>query len=419
MVRTLYLDCFSGISGDMFLGALLDLGVPLDVVTSALDSLHLPEPLHLHADRQLRGSVSGIKVDVHVHSHKTPHHHSHPHSSHDSHEHHGRSYTTIKDLIEKASLDPWVKQHAISIFRRIGEVEAAIHHKTLNEIHFHEVGALDSIADIVGACAALHYLKVETILASNLVEGTGTLHCEHGLFPIPAPATLALLQSTGASLKQLDHPYELITPTGAAILAEFAQSFAPLNNFQIEKIGWGLGTREIPGRPNALRVLLGKTSDPVTGVPGLSPLESDTVAVLETNLDDCSGESLGYLSDVLFKAGAYDVAYSPLTMKKSRPAWQLQVITPLHLKHSLAEIILRQSSAFGLRVTEVERLKLSREIKTITTPYGDVRVKIGKIGDETIKTIPEYEDCKTIAQEKGIGLETVYRACLPIPPKEF
>jgi uncharacterized protein (TIGR00299 family) protein len=252
---------------------------------------------------------------------------------------------------------------------------------------------------------------VEKVLASPLVEGSGTLQCDHGSFPIPAPATLALLQKAGATLKQVDLPYELVTPTGAGILAEFAESFAPLGSFKIEKIGWGLGTREIPGRPNALRVLLGETTSASSG------FESDTVVVLETNLDDCTGESLGYLSELLLQAGAYDVAYSPITMKKSRPAWQLQVIATPDLKNTLAELILRRSSAFGLRVTEVERLKLAREIKTVRTSYGKVRIKIGKIGNEVVKSVPEYEDCKKLANDHKVSLETIYQAALAATPQ--
>jgi len=414
MAKALYLDCFSGISGDMFLGALIDLGVPAAEIQTVINTLNLPEQVHLHKEHQVRGSVYGIKVDIHTHSHSSHDHdhphdqsHNHPHNQEQhTHGHHGRSYTEIRELINKAAIDPWIKKRAVSVFRRIGEVEAKIHGKTLDEIHFHEVGALDSIADIVGACAALHYLGLDHVLASNLVEGTGTLHCDHGDFPIPAPATLALLQGTGASLKQIDLPFELITPTGAALLAEFADSFGPMEDFQIEKIGWGLGSREIPGRPNALRAVLGQTQSPV------SRFETDVVTVLETNLDDCTGEALGHLGELLFQAGAYDVAYSPITMKKSRPAWQLQVIGPINLRETLALVIMRNSSAFGMRTYETSRLKLSRKHVSVVTPYGAVRIKLGLLNEEVIKAAPEYEDCKKLADDHKVSLEAVYRAAL-------
>lgn len=402
--RTLYLDCFSGISGDMFLGALIDLGVPPEVIQSSLDSLNLEEHLHLQTQRLLRGQVSGIKVDFHFHSHDHSQPHEHHHHSHDSH--HGRSYSEIKKLLEESLLDPWIKKHALSIFQRIGTVEAKIHDKTIEEIHFHEVGALDSIADIVGACAALHYLQVETVLCSPLVEGCGTIHCAHGTFPLPAPATLALLAGTGAPLKQVDLPFELITPTGAAILAEFASSFGLLENFITEKVAWGLGTRELPDRPNALRILSGR----IAQAPAQTDYETDRVAVLETTLDDITGEAMGYLMELLFQNGAYDVSYCPVTMKKSRPGWQLQVLAPLEHRHELIDTVLNHSSAFGLRCTETPRYKLSKTLQLVETCYGNVTVKIGMKGEKVIKAIPEFEDCKRLAEANQLPLTKVFQA---------
>lgn len=407
MPQNLYLDCFSGISGDMLLGALIDLGVPTEIIQSSFDALHLNDSLHLHTSRQTRGLVSGIKADIHFHEHSHAHEHSHEKDhKHHAAAHHGRSYTSICQLIDRSTLDPWIKKHATSIFHRIGVVEAHIHNKTIEEIHFHEVGALDSIADIVGCCAALHYLKVDRILSSPLVEGTGSIHCAHGIFPLPAPATLALLSGTGAQLQQIELPYELITPTGAALLAEFAQSFALLDQVTIDKIGWGLGTRELLNRPNALRALLVQATLPD------SSFESDTVCVLETNIDDSTAENLGYLSELLLEKGAYDVAYLPATMKKSRPGWQLQVIAPKTLQDALAEIILCHSSAFGLRISETLRLKLARENVQVSTAYGNVSLKLGKRQSEILKMAPEYEDCKRLAHEHQVPLQTIYNAAL-------
>jgi pyridinium-3,5-bisthiocarboxylic acid mononucleotide nickel chelatase len=432
MAKALYLDCFSGISGDMFLGALIDLGVPVKEIQSTLDALQLPEQVYLEARREVRGAVSGMKVEVksdgglpasstqekaehsHGHDHSHEHGHSHHHHHHHGHGHeaqeHGRSYAEIVQIIESAKIDPWVQRKALAVFRRIGEVEAQIHNKTLEEIHFHEVGALDSIGDIVGACAALHYLKVDVVLASHLVEGTGMLNCAHGAFPLPAPATLALLRGTGARLQQIDLSFELITPTGAALLAEFAQSYGGMNFSRVEQIGWGLGTREIPGQPNALRAVLGEVTGQVQTQVKAEGWERDVVTVLETNLDDCTGEVLGYLSELLLQAGAYDVAYSPITMKKSRPAWQLQVMAPSELREVLALLVMRHSSAFGMRTYETSRLKLRREQVLVETAYGAVRVKVGFLGDEVLKAVPEYEDCKRQAEIHGVSLERVDQA---------
>lgn len=315
---------------------------------------------------------------------------------------HGRSYHDICHLINDSTLSAVVKKRALNVFKRIGEAEAKIHGKDINAIHFHEVGAIDSIVDIVGACVALELLGIQRVLCSPLIEGSGTISCAHGTFPIPAPATLAIL--AGIPITQTDTPGELITPTGAALVAEFAESFAPLKSFVVEKIGYGLGGRQIPGRPNVLRVLLGTEST------GPSGYETDQVQVLETNLDDCSGETLGYLSEKLMQSGAYDVAFVPLTMKKGRPAVQLQVIVPESAKDRALELIFNETSAFGLRVYQADRIKLQREMRDVQTEWGLVSVKIGKINGKIVQFCPEYESCKKIAGQHGVSLQAVYQA---------
>ncbi|MDD5262578.1 MAG: nickel pincer cofactor biosynthesis protein LarC [Methylacidiphilales bacterium] len=414
MANALYLDCFSGISGDMFLGACLDLGLPLEVLEAELKKLPVHTDFHLHANRATRGSIAGIKFDVHEHSHHTHEHshhdHGHAHAhAHENHHHsephtHGRSYSDIRQLIESSSLSTGVKQRALNVFRRIGEAEAKIHGKTIEEIHFHEVGAIDSIVDITGACIALENLGIKKVLASPLADGRGTITCAHGVFPIPAPATLAIL--SGIPITQIDVPHELITPTGAALLAEFAESFAPLHSFTVEKIGYGLGSREIAGRPNVLRALLGASSQ------SSEKYDTDRVLVLETNLDDCSGETLGYLSEKLMQAGVYDVAFVPLTMKKSRPAVQLQVITPESARDAALHLIFSETTAFGLRVYQADRIKLQRDTREVQTPWGAVSVKIGRIGDKIVQISPEYESCRRIAEKHGVSLQEVYQASM-------
>ena len=325
---------------------------------------------------------------------------------------HGRSFTEIKQIIARSALPDLVKSRAISVFRRIGIAEAHIHGKSIEEIHFHEVGAIDSIVDIIGACAGLHLMGIRQVLASPLVDGTGTLKCAHGVFPIPAPATLAILKDV--PLTQINVPFELITPTGAALLAEFAESFAPLDRFTTERIGYGLGTRDLPGRPNVVRMLLGKREGaPAPTAPATlanSAFEHDEVAVLTTNIDDVTPEVLAAAADALLEAGALDVTVTPALMKKGRSGFQLEVLAPVDQQNALAELILRSTPAIGLRVRRESRLKLPRHIVPVQTPWGTVRVKIATLPGGTTKRKAEFEDCRKISTERGIALSEVIRA---------
>jgi uncharacterized protein (TIGR00299 family) protein len=418
-MKVLYLDCFSGLSGDMFLGALIDLGVPLASLQQAVDSLGLPEPVHFHAGRAARGSMAGIKVDVHCHDHKEPHSHDHDHGhahhghshgdhghshgghghhhhDHDDHGHsHGRSYADIRHLLNHAPLAPQTRDLALRIFHRVAEAEARIHGKSVDEVHFHEVGALDSIADIVGAAVGVEYLGADRILASALVDGTGSIECAHGTFPLPAPATLEILK--GIPLRQIDVPHELITPTGAAILAELASSFGPMPSLKIEKTGYGLGGRDIPGRPNAVRAILGESAVPFDG------LEHDEVAVLETNLDDMTGEQLATAAETLREAGALDVSLTPLLMKKGRPGHLLSVLVPPADQNRFAALILTATTALGVRHSILPRTKLRREILTVPTSFGPVRVKAGYQGTDLVHLSPEHDDCVRLARENKVS----------------
>ncbi|MDB6018755.1 MAG: Pyridinium-3,5-bisthiocarboxylic acid mononucleotide nickel insertion protein, partial [Pedosphaera sp.] len=374
-MKTLYLDIFSGISGDMFLGALIDLGVDPTLLNRELARLHL-SGFHLHVGRQHKANIAGVKFDVHLsdahdHGHGEKHDHAH------EHEHvHGRNYQQIKELIFKSDLSPWVKEKAVNVFHRIAVAEGTIHGQPPEEVHFHEVGAVDSIVDIVGACIALEMLNQPRVLAGPAVEGTGWINCAHGRFPIPAPATLHILGARGIPLTQCDEPNELITPTGAALLAEFAESFGPMRDLVAAKIGFGVGTRDNQTRPNVLRAILGETiTNTAPGPQSANDWQTDTIAVLETNLDDINAEILGHFVEQALAAGALDVFHTPIQMKKNRPGVLLTVLCAEAETDKFTEMMLRQSSAFGVRRSSAERRKLQREFATVPTPYGEVTIK--------------------------------------------
>jgi uncharacterized protein (TIGR00299 family) protein len=445
-MKTLYLDIFSGISGDMFIGALIDLGADDRKLERELKKLPLGG-YHLHVARQQKSSIAGVKFDVHleevrsakceVRGHGHEHHHEHkPHhvsrfTFHEPHHHRNRTFEEIKKLIGRSKLSAWVKKKSVAVFQRIAEAEGKIHGLPPEKVHFHEVGAVDSIVDIVGACIALELLDKPRVLAAPVVEGTGWVDCAHGRFPVPAPATLAILGARGVGVTQCDEPHELVTPTGAALLAEFVENFGPMQNLVVEKIGFGLGTRDNQTRPNVLRAMLGKgdkwqvTSGMKRGSDAvschLSPVtchmshldwETDRVAVLETNLDDVSGEILGHFVETALAAGALDVFYTPIQMKKNRPGVLLTVLCAETDADRFSEMILRETSAFGVRRTLVERRKLRREFSKVKTPYGEVTLKIGRLNGKVIQAAPEFESCKKLAIRAKIPLKRIYEATL-------
>ena len=465
-MKTLYLDIFSGISGDMFIGAMLDLGVDAHKLARQIEKLKL-DGFHLHVAQDERQGIAGIKFDVHLahdhdhhehgegcdhdhdehdhhhdHKHEHAHGHSHEHGKHHEHDHdhhhehsHGehdhshddsRDFTAIKKLINKSKLSPWVKKKSIAVFQRIADAEGKIHGKPASEVHFHEVGAVDSIVDIVGGCIALEMLGKPRVIASPVVEGTGWIRCAHGRFPIPAPATLAILGERKIPVTQCDEPNELITPTGAALLAEFAESFEVMSGIVAEKIGFGLGTRENKTRPNVLRAVLGNQSK-VSGLKAkgasAAPLstinnppstnldwETDRVAVLETNLDDVSSEILGAFVESALAAGALDVFHTPIQMKKNRPGVLLTVLCAEAEADKFCEMMLRETTAFGVRRTIAERRKLKREFATVKTKFGNVTVKLGKLNGKIVQAAPEFESCKKVAAQKKVPLRQVYEA---------
>ena len=415
-MQTLYLDVFSGLSGDMFLGAMLDLGVDFRALDRELKQLKLGG-YHLHASRGRRDSIEGCKFDVHLEDgHACSHDHGDDHSHDHSHDHgHGhthshaeqRTFREIRDLIQRSPLADWVREKAVAVFHRVAIAEGKIHGVVPEEVHFHEVGAVDSIVDIVGACIALDLLGRPRVLASPVVEGTGWVTCAHGRFPIPTAATLEILGARGIALTQCEEPHELLTPTGAALLAEFAESFAPMSGLVPRKIGYGLGSRNHHTRPNVVRAVL---ADAPEAVVSDHDWETDTVVVLETNLDDTTGEVLGHLVESTMKAGALDVFHTPIQMKKNRPGVLLTVLCAASDADRFTERLLRHTSAFGVRRATWERRKLRREVVRVRTGFGEIPVKLGRLDGEVVHAAPEFDACRDKAVQAGVSVQTVLDA---------
>ena len=426
-MRILYFDCFSGISGDMTVGALRDLGVEEGVFLKAIAALGLGDEIHAHFHKGARQNIAGMKFEVHSHGekehdtssegvhdhahdhgpheheHEHEHTHSHGHGSHThTHDHaHGRNYREIRQLLEKSTLIEEVKSRALSVFHRIALAEGKIHGIAPDDVEFHEVGAVDSIADIVAACAGIHDLGPLRIEAAVPVEGTGWLNCAHGRFPLPAPATLEIL--AGVPLRQVAEESEFITPTGAALLVEFCERYGPIGEMRIERTGYGLGTRETPPRPNVLRAVLGQTGDP-------EDAETDEISQIETNLDDITPEIAAAAMQKLFQAGALDVFFTSVQMKKNRPGFVISVLCRLEKTDDLARILLTETSSFGVRIHTAKRYKLRREFRDVETPYGSVRIKMGFLGDDLVQASPEFESCRAVAESAGVSVRDVHLA---------
>jgi hypothetical protein len=380
-MKTLFLDPFSGISGDMFLGLLVDLGVSLADIEKELRKLPV-SGYRLELRREKRQAIAAAKVTVVSEEH-----------------HHHRTWADIDGMLADSFLEGKSKDLARRIFRRIGNAEAKIHGVPLEEVHFHEVGAIDSMVDVVGAAVGLQLLGAERIVCAPLPMTRGVVHCAHGAFPLPAPATLEILKGLPVIADPAE--VELVTPTGAAIAAE-AASFDPMPNMTVTAVGYGAGDRHLADRPNLLRGILGETAES-------SGLERDRVTVLESHLDDANPEWLGALLENLLAAGALDVGFSPLQMKKNRPGTRLTVIAPTFLAASLARMILRESSAAGVRWHETGRFKLRNKSATVNTAIGEAAVKLFYEGDELLRAVPEYESCRKLAAASGRPLPEIYR----------
>jgi uncharacterized protein (TIGR00299 family) protein len=374
-----YFDCFSGISGDMTLGALVDAGVPIEALRAELKKLNLPG-YEITALKVTRAGISATKVHVCLDEKEQP----------------ARHLADIRTLIEASSLSASIKQKSINIFERLAEVEARVHNTTPDKVHFHEVGAVDAIVDIVGSVIGLDMLGVDSLIGSSVNLGSGTIQAAHGTLPVPAPATAELLKgipSYGSST-----PFELTTPTGAVILSTLASSFGPMPPMKIRCIAHGAGGREILGQPNVLRLMIG---GPLTGY------DEDASIVIETNIDDMNPQVYDYVIEKLMHQGAQDAYLTPIIMKKGRPAILLSVLTDKVNADAILDTIFRETTSIGVRMHEVGRKKLAREIAEVDTPYGKIRIKVSKRGDEVLTATPEYEDCRRIAEEKNVPLKQV------------
>jgi uncharacterized protein (TIGR00299 family) protein len=380
-VRTLHFDCFSGISGDMTLAALLDAGVEAEVVRDGLDSLGLP--IRVEIEKVRKGGFAATQITI-----EAPEEHVHRH------------LPDVEEILSRGRLSPSQLELALRIFRRLADAEAAAHGIAVEKVHFHEVGALDSIADIAGVAIALDRLGVESITSRSVPVGCGMVKCAHGLMPIPAPATASLLK--GVPIAPSTIKAELTTPTGAAILSTVVQEWIEQPTMTIERIGHGAGQRDLLEQPNLLRVFIGDKASSLLGG------ERDRVWMLETNLDDVPAEIIGYCFERLFDAGALDVFSTPIQMKKNRPGALLSVLAPEGVLPRLEEILFRETETFGIRRYPVERSKLQREAATVDTPWGPVRGKRGWRAGVEVFT-PEYDDCARVARQHGIALAEVYR----------
>jgi uncharacterized protein (TIGR00299 family) protein len=382
--RLVYFDAASGASGDMVLGAVVDLGLPLEELRDELAKLPL-SGYRLEAARVQRSGLAATKVDVHGEEAAPAHRH----------------LKDILGLIDRSRLDPPIQERASALFRRLADAEAAVHGTSAEKVHFHEVGALDSIVDIVGGVIALGWLGAARFASSPLNVGSGTVTMDHGTFPVPAPATARLL--TGVPVYGQEGQGELLTPTGALLVTAHATEYGPLPPVAIESVGHGAGTRDAPGRPNVLRLIVGEEAV-VSG--------EERVLVLETEIDDASPQLLGPLVEQLLAAGALDAYFTPVQMKKGRPGVLVTVLAPPGCREAVEETLFRETTTLGVRRTEWTRSVLEREIATVDTAFGPIRVKIGRRGGTVYNVWPEFDDCQRVAGEKKVAVKRVLAEAL-------
>jgi uncharacterized protein (TIGR00299 family) protein len=428
-MRIAYLECFSGISGDMFLGALVDAGVPASLLAETVSALDVGARLEI--SRVMRSGISAAKVDVYVDGKKDfpraqnqqQHSHSAEHSGHErggrshslagessraivpaphSHEHsHGRGLTEIRKIILAASISERAQKTAIAIFEALGHAEAKIHNTSVEGVHFHEVGAVDAMVDIVCAAVGAEALGVDEIVCSPLNLGGGMVECAHGTFPVPVPATVRLLQDAPVYSSGLQA--ELVTPTGAAIVKVLASRFASFPEMKIEKSGYGAGSRDFPGHPNVVRITIGEAASNTLA----AKTASETITVLEANLDDLNPQVFGYVMDRLFEEGALDAFGTPVQMKKNRPGTLLTILCKPEDAGKLTHLIFTETTTLGVRRRDEMRRTLARRWEKVGTPWGEVRVKIASMNGTVTNYAPEYEDCRRIAAEHHVPLKTV------------
>ncbi|MBI5049745.1 MAG: nickel pincer cofactor biosynthesis protein LarC [Nitrospirae bacterium] len=371
-----YFDCFSGMSGDMILGALVDAGVSPEKLSKALSCLPV-RGYRLNVKEVKRAGFRATKVNVDVYSSQFTVHSS-------------RKFKDIEKIVKSSSLSKDIKQKGLAIFKRLFETEAKVHGERFDRVHLHELGAVDCIIDIFGALIGLDILGIKKVYASPLNLGGGTIKTSHGVLSVPAPAAAELLRDV--PVYSSDMPFELTTPTGAVLITSLAENFAPMPDMKISKIGIGAGSKDFKKQPNVLRVFIGQNAAFRTQI-------ENKVIVIETNIDDMNPQMYEHVMEILFKAGALDVFLTQVIMKKGRPGVKLTVLCSKDKKEALMKIILKETTSIGLRFYEAGRTTLQREIKMVKTKFGNVRVKISKMGNEILKSAPEYEDCKKIAEK--------------------
>jgi hypothetical protein len=383
----LYCDCFSGISGDMFLGALLDAGLPVETLSTQLKKLNLPEFQEAGKTKVFKGSLQAtlLKLSIHQHAEDDQHH---PHTHH-------RHYRDICQLIESSGLSEQVQQTSKKIFGKLAEAEARVHGSTIEEVHFHEVGAVDSILDIVGAAIGLEYFGVQQVFSSALPLGSGQVNTQHGLLPLPAPATMELIRMANAPVTGSKATSELVTPTGAAILSALAVFRQP--EMKIQRVGIGAGQRDLEW-PNILRVFIGEAGD-----------DFCTHLEIETNIDDMNPQVYGHVITKLFQAGALDVFFTPIFMKKNRPATKISVIARKEDEQNISDLILRETSTLGVRVKPIWRHESGREFRNVETHYGIVPVKLKVSGDDILQAAPEFDRCVQLAEQNQVPVLQVLK----------
>ena len=395
-MRILYFDCFAGAAGDMILGALLDAGLPLDELTHALGSLAV-DGVEVSVDRVIKKGVTATKFRVHPPS---PASHSHAGFGGASEEHGHHSLKEIETAIDRSSLSTAGKAKAIAMFHRLGSVEAAIHGVSLEQVHLHEVGALDSIIDIVGAVFALEWFAAERVVVSPLNVGGGMVRSAHGIFPVPAPATVALLKD--APIYSSGIQSELLTPTGALILSEYASSYGPVPAMRVQKVGYGAGDRELAETPNVVRVLVGEG---VSAAEPPGPGLHHRVVVIECEIDDMNPQIFGPLMDAIYAAGAFEVFYASVQMKKNRPGTLMTIVARPDHREKLTAIVFRESTTIGVRYQEMSRDCLNREMVTVDTALGPVRFKVASQHGQVVNAQPEFDDLAKLAAERGIPIK--------------
>lgn len=397
-MKIAYFNCFSGISGDMCLGAFVDAGLDIGMIAEELKKLPIKD-YQLISNKVIRSGITSTKVDVVISDGE------HPHFE-------GRKWEDIAEIINSSSLSAQIKEKGLLIFRRLFEAEAKVHGEPYDQIHLHELGAVDCIVDIIGTLIALEMLEVEKLYTSEINLGGGSVNTSHGILPIPAPATLELLK--GYPVYSSGIQFELTTPTGALIISGLNAIYSPLPMLVVEKIGYGAGNKDIKNMPNLLRVLIGEESSQPSRLAN-----EDMVTVIETNIDDMNPQFYEDVMERLFNAGALDVTLENIMMKKGRPAIKLTIIAHEKDFSSLAEILFRNTTTIGIRFYSAQRTTLNREIKTIKTKLGDVRIKISRIGNRAVNISPEYDDIKILSKKTDLPIKRIIEVILSEIPRDI